>query len=325
MKSKFFIGPFAILIQSLIQEKRALGFKYQEQERILKKFDELSMHEVVTDGLSENLVLSFIQTVSNRSASTQRGYLSVMRDFAKYLLRSGINAYVPDSKLTPRVFNGYIPYLFTNEEIRNIFISADSIPLTPKCKSAALLYPVLFRLLYGTGIRISEAINLKYKNVNLFDGVLKVKDTKTNRDKLVPLHVTLIQYMEAYSKVNHKDPLDTDYFFKSTKTFGKLGQSGVYHYFRKLLERSEIKHKGRGKGPRLHDLRHTFCVKSFLKLKEMGFKYYSTLPILATYMGHKNINATLRYLKFAQLMDPDESEEDSPYFNFPEEVSVESN
>ena len=78
----------------------------------------------------------------------------------------------------------------------------------------------------------------------------------------------------------------------------------VYETFRAILQRAGIGHGGRGAGPRLHDLRHTFCVNALVKLTEEGQDLYCSLPILMTYMGHQSLDATNRYVRLTQEMYP---------------------
>ncbi|WP_412766193.1 tyrosine-type recombinase/integrase [Schinkia azotoformans] len=163
--------------------------------------------------------------------------------------------------------SAYIPYIFTNEEIKRFFYACDHIPYYPGTHKHIIL-PVFFRLLYGCGLRTSEAINLKCRDVDLANGVIIVRNGKFNKDRLAPMSSSLINVMSGYNKLFNQSSKDNDFFFRS-KTLRPLSRHYIYHRFRDILVESGISHGGKGKGPRVHDLSYpnlnkiqTFSIKS---------------------------------------------------------------
>ena len=101
-------------------------------------------------------------------------------------------------------------------------------------------------------------------------------------------------------KVNDSD----GYFFISPNgAFCRAGS--VYCWFRRVLAKCGIQHVGNHQGPRVHDLRHTFAVHSLMKMAKSGHDLYYMLPLLSTYMGHKSIGATERYVRLTHEMHPE--------------------
>ena len=79
----------------------------------------------------------------------------------------------------------------------------------------------------------------------------------------------------------------------------------VYKAFRKFLWKAGISHGGKGKGPRLHDLRHSFCVHTLARQAKDGIDVYIALPVLSTYVGHGSVGATQRYVRLTAEAYPD--------------------
>jgi len=302
--NKDFHGPFAVYLRDYLAEKRALGFKYVEQERCLREFDNLSLEYDCGDGLPKDLVMAYIERKPHWSQSTQRHKVSIARNVAIYLHNHGLPAFLCDEKSIAKNPSGFKPYIFTRQQMENIFNQADSI--TPRgSMNSNLFYPVILRMLYGCGLRISEALSLKMKDVDLAEGLLYIYDTKNHKDRIIPMDESLTSYCREYAKQIHMVYMDDDYFFKSPKG-GKYAKHTVYYYFRGLIWKCGISHGGRKNGgPRLHDVRHTFCVHSLHQFLKNGTPHMAALPVLSAYMGHSSLDATGRYLRLTAEAYPE--------------------
>ena len=159
-----------------------------------------------------------------------------------------------------------------------------------------LVMPVLFRLLYTCGLRVSEALHLKVADVDLDAGVLAIYGAKGDKERLVGISDSMLAYMKSY----RSNPLVTNtksiYFFPAPDG-GFYDTRTIYDIFRKCLFDAGIPHRGRGKGPRLHDLRHSFAVHILNKWSSEGKDIYTCLPILRTALGHDRITTTEKYLR----------------------------
>jgi integrase len=165
--------------------------------------------------------------------------------------------------------------------------------------------PVLFRLLYTTGMRISEAMTLSLNDVDVKNKHLKVRDSKSGKERLIPFSESTSLALLDYLKYRKQRPVRNgiDHFFVDPE--GKIPAYGIpYKWFRKILFRTGISHGGRGAGPRLHDLRHTFAVHSLQAMAEKGVDLYYSLPILSTYLGHQSLTSTDKYVRLTQEMYP---------------------
>ena len=154
-------------------------------------------------------------------------------------------------------------------------------------------------------MRISEALHLKVQDMELQSGILTIKDTKFNKDRLTPLSSELIDRCRAYMKQVHLFSDGSCYFFPSPSG-QSMTQGNVYKNFRKFLWQARISHGGWDKGPRLHDFRHTFAVHCLRRwvLEGKDLTAYF-LPVLKTYLGHHSFRDTSEYLRLTAELYPD--------------------
>jgi integrase len=175
------------------------------------------------------------------------------------------------------------------------------------------MYSALFRVLYCCGLRISEALNLHHEDVNLKDGVLIIKSSKFDKDRLVPMSESLRVIVQEFMVTAQLQYPNNNHLFPS-RHFGRAANARCVHaYFKKMLFKSQISYEGRGKGPRLHDFRHTFSVHALQKWVSEEIDVYVALPILATYLGHKDTRMTQRYLRLTADIFPNVLEMSESY------------
>ena len=167
--------------------------------------------------------------------------------------------------------------------------------------------PLLFRVLYGCGLRISEALALLKNDVDLKDGILHIRHGKNDRERIVPMSATLTEECRKYAQAVHKNTVESTPFFYA-KGGTPYTKSTIGKFFRGILWDVGIPYKGKQFGPRVHDLRHTFCCHNIQKWAEAGLPIYSNLLILSRYVGHTSISSTQYYLRltaqsFPHIMD----------------------
>lgn len=303
-----FKSVFATELKMFLDEKRACGIKYIDEERMMYKLDIICASSNYVDGLSKDLVLKFITPRPNWSQATYEKHMNLITQISRFFSLHGIPAFMPDTKLKLCVDRSFSPYIFNMHEIKMIFEESDKLYSGRSYIRSADFYPVIFRLLYSTGMRISEALHLTMKDVDLDSGTVFIKNGKNYKDRLLPINTQMIPYLENYAAKYHKSFHDDDYFF-SPPHGGHYDKGTVYHRFRDILFKCGISHGGRENGgPRLHCLRHTFCVHSLRQFLDNGVDYRAALPILSVYMGHSSIAATGKYLRLTAEAYPEISD-----------------
>ncbi|WP_207909180.1 tyrosine-type recombinase/integrase [Pedobacter sp. ok626] len=206
----------------------------------------------------------------------------------------------------PKTRSTYTPYIYSEGEIASIFKSADDLKTNFMCNnSMVLIIPCLIRLLYGSGIRLSEALTLSRKDVDIDDRVITLRHTKNGTDRLVPISASLAQVIKDYLDAREHFPIrrSTNLLFVHPNGLSCYPTS-AYRWFRKILAAANIPFIGNHQGPHLHDLRHTFSVHSLAKMAESGIDLYHSLPILSTYLGHSSISSTNDYVRLTSEMYP---------------------
>ena len=297
-------SPLRTFIEGMIGEKRSLGYQYQGSPRLLYQFDQFCLHYGCVDTvITRSLVNAWIQKSPHESLAVLHNRASVVRQLALYMNRQGVAAYVLPKNTLPKVPE-YTPYIFSDYEIITLFQQVDACRYCAEVPLRHYIMPVLFRLLYGCGLRISEALHLKVQEVDLQTGVLTVIDGKFNKDRLIPMSPENTRRCGHYAKQVHGFSGNGDYFFPAPGGQA-LSQGNVYKNFRRFLWQARISHGGWGKGPRLHDMRHTFAVHCLRRWVLQGKDLAAYLPILKAYLGHDSFRDTSRYLRLTAELYPD--------------------
>jgi integrase/recombinase XerD len=315
--SKFplhFQSGVAPLIERFIQEKQAVGYKYQCGALALERLDRFLAKKGLTQcELPRELASKWLAKRPHESVANHgyRGHM--LRRLAIFMVKQGYSAYVPDPHLMPRGGDsGFSPRILTHAEVRRVLHVVDHLKPSGHSPLRHLVMPEVFRLLYGCGLRVGEALHLKVGDVDLERGVLRLRETKFGKDRQVPPAVGLVQRLRRFNQEFGRRPASA-YFFPNLRG-GAWAVTSVYTIYRLLLARSGISHAGRGKGPRVHDLRHTFAVHRLLRWYREGADLDAKLPVLATYMGHLSILGTQHYLHLTAELFPEITSRSQAHF-----------
>lgn len=299
-----YTGAFASHLESFINEKKALGCRYTEEGRLAHEFDKLSMKYDCSGGLSAELVNEFTKYKPNWQATTQKRHISFLKNFGRYLQNHDIESFLPGQAALKTKHASFKPYIFSHTEIEEIFRIADRI--RPNCRNSHIFYPVIFRTLYGTGARISEALNLTMKNVDLQKKTILVVDPKNHQDRCLPISDSLSEYLIWYQSKIHPTFHEDDLFFESNRGNGHYYRNNVQVFFSRIITDMSLPYGGfKSGGPHLHCLRHTACVHSLEQLLKDGMSHGVALQLLSVFMGHRSLSATARYLQLTAEAFPD--------------------
>lgn len=279
----------------------------QHEECYLRRFDDYLSETVKEKGiLNEDCITKWIGRLRGKSSSIENQVI-VIRQFLKYLELSGEKVFMP---VIPKVHDDYVPYLFSDDELKRIFNSADNIVQRAHNTDSYLVYefPVILRLLYSCGLRIGETLNLRYSDVDFNAGVLHMKNTKGDKERLVPMSAEMTDILIQYCIAMNVTVQGDNFLFPSYLNRDKhISDRSVKHRFEYILKENEISLPNRNKherGPCLHCLRHVFAFKSFSKSENSGMRLDDAIPYLSIYLGHDSLNETAKYLKFSSELFP---------------------
>lgn len=295
-------GP---LILKFIELKNSLGYQYKDAGWALSLLDSLAQKkDIVKIGVTKEFADEYSLKKPNESEKTRYNRIQIFSQFVQFLCDLGIRSCKPR---LPKHVSTFVPYIFSTNQIHSMFTVCDG--LSPSCRnrnSTVFVIPFLIRLLYGTGMRINEALHLSCSDINTEENYLILRKTKNGKDRIVPITSSLAKVCNEYLIYRALFPG----FEKTNRVFIRpdgvpLSLYTAYRWFRRIIWDAKISHGGRGKGSRLHDLRHTFSVHSLALMAREGLDLYHSLPLLSTYLGHQSLEATDGYVRLTAEMYPD--------------------
>lgn len=273
----------------------------------LRRFDSYVSNRLDSPGrITEDFINEWIGSLSGKSSSIENEII-VIRQFLEFLKYTGESVAIPS---IPKVHDDYIPYLFSDTELNGIFESADNI-VQKDAKSDPYLvieFPVILRLLYSCGLRIGETVKISMNDVDLDDGILRLINTKGNKQRLVPMSPSMADILYKYCMAMDLIGSKNIWLFPSSKNRGHISARAVKYRFEHILHVNGIQFSNRKKyerGPCLHCMWHVFAFKSFAKAEREGRHLDDAVPFLSVYLGHENINETAKYLKFSNELFPE--------------------
>jgi integrase len=296
-----FSSILAPQIIALIEEKRAFGYKY-DSLTYFRQLDRFILEQKLKKiSLPRSLVERWIKRRDHEASTTCGHRVSAILLLAEFMVRKGIPAYYPPKSAIPKSVCNYVPYIFSHEEITSLFKEADELKRERPQSWNYARFPTVFRLLYSTGLRIGEVTNLVWQDVDFDSGTIKIRQGKFHKDRFVPLSIHMLKFLKKYSE--QQVYVSDGYVFPSV-TGKRNNHCTFYRCFHEALKRVGIKHLP-GKGPRLHDLRHTFSVHNLEKWLKSRENLQVKLPGLADYLGHTSLLGTQKYLRLTPSIFPE--------------------
>lgn len=282
-------------IASYLQlQQKTLGKSFVDEAKVLRSFEKFVASRAHLGPITQELALAFATDDGRRSPSRSWKRYNVVRHFAQHLA-----VFVPGtSVLDPRALRRHLkrppPFIFGDDELTRLLGEARS---PRKSQLAASTHHTAFGLAVSTGLRAGEVIGLDDEEVDLDGCLLKVRDTKFRKDRLVPIHASVAVAMREYRAVRDvafPTRKDTAFFVSTTK--GKrFYKDSLTLAFSEVAQRAGIRRPD-GHEPTFHSLRHTFAVRRLMAWYREGVDVQAMLPVLATYMGHVNYTSTAYYL-----------------------------
>lgn len=288
-------------LEEFLMYKHSLGYVYHTQAYYLKKYVAFGEKNYPESIMGQEAVTQYLSTLKDR-AGTLYGTVCAMREFGRYLLRQGIDAYVFPPKVVHQLTPDP-PYFFTHEEIERFFIAADSIRPVSGYRGRELIIPVIFRLMYCCGIRCKEARMLRYENVSFEEGFIDILQSKGQKSRRLYISGELNDYLVVYNqKISVLYP-DREYFFPGYRRHPYPSECFILSNFRKCWERAFPGFSDKIY-PRPIDFRHHFAWTNINKWVSEGLDVNVMLPYLMRYMGHQTIKQSLYYFHFVPEFYP---------------------
>lgn len=288
------IMPWSALVEEYVSYRRNLGFALTSDAELLlcfAKFAERIRHE---GPLTIELASQWAQSSKKETPITWADRIQRLRGFARYCQRYHAATEIPPRQLFGVASRRLTPHIFTEEEIDILLKESNS--LRPKGKLRPITCRSMFGLLASSGLRISEAVNLTRADVDLVGGVLTIREAKRHKQRLVPLHPTVVSELKNYEKKRDQMIGKTSHYFFMFDSETRADAHKMSHALRLLCKQLDWKTRGEHRNFRLYDFRHYFIVRCFLRFHEQGIDVHKAVLKLSTYVGHSDVTSTYWYV-----------------------------
>jgi integrase/recombinase XerD len=279
--------------------RRNLGCKLVETGRLLENFLAFAEREEASH-ITTDLALRWAQQPSGVQPATWALRLRVVRHFALWLSASDRRTEVPPAGLLPGRYVRKRPYIYSDAEIRDLIRTAGQLASASGLKGRT--YATIFGLLAVTGMRVSEVLALDREDVDLDEGILRIRRTKFGKSRLVAVDDSTRQVLADYAHERDRvvrRPAAVAFFLSEggDRVTGWATRYNFAKVSREVGLRAPVGGRRHGRGPRLHDMRHRFAVCTLLRWYRSGIDVEREIPKLATYLGHVHVNETYWYLE----------------------------
>ena len=280
-------------VAAYVAYKQSLGMRFTTETRTLKSFCR-ALGDVDIDWIEPEQVRAFLDGTGPMTRFWHRK-LDALGGFYRFALARGYACRSPLPTSVPRCAQAFVPYIYSEDEIKRLLEAANS---REHCNLSSSTCRTLLLLLYGAGLRISEALSLDLADVDLEAGLLRIRNSKFYKTRIVPTGSDLTRVLRDYALERSKrPPITADAPFLLTRQGKRPSRAGAEDAFKRLREHAKVcRVDGARYQPRLHDLRHTFAVTRLVRWYREGADVQRLLPQLATYLGHVHISGTQRYL-----------------------------
>ncbi len=278
--------------------RRSLGYGLALSGRVLRCFTAFADDEGM-DHITVDLFLRWKAAFGAASSNTWSSRLGMVRAFASWLQGHDARTEVPPAGLICGKLRRTRPYIYSDAEVAAIVTHAAKLPSLYGLRGWTC--STLFGLIAITGLRINEALKLDDDDVDLDDGVITVRLGKNGKARLVPISLGSVTRLGAY-RAERMRLLGTTIgaFFRNDDGRRPTGDCARHNFARvsKEIGLRETRRFGRdGRGPRIHDLRHTFAVRTIIEWYRKGLDPEREMLKLSTYLGHMNPDHTYWYIE----------------------------
>ena len=285
----------AEVVGEYVTHKQSMGMRFCTEARTLKSFCR-AMGDIAMTEVQRDRVDAYLAGKGPVTRFWQRKH-EVLVGFYRFAIARGYALHVPLPHRVPKPTQAFVPHIYSHDELRRL-LRATAACDNPHSSIESDTCRTLILLLYGAGLRISEALALTLADVDLSTEILFIHTSKFYRTRLVPIGPDLTLALKAYAtRRGMQHPSGPEGPFFVSRTGNPLTRRVAEHTFSRLrLRAGVLRHDGARYQPRLHDLRHAFAVHRLVAWYRQGADVQHLLPQLATYLGHVHLAATQRYL-----------------------------
>ena len=291
----------ASAIRDYLAIRRALGRRFTSEEQYLRRWDDfLQRHYRHTREVHPQMFHRWAQSVPCMNANTRRERLRSVRNFLLFYARNHPKTFVPDLATFPKPCPHVLPRLVSPTEMARILATAKQLPPSYSSPLRAQTIRMAIILLYCCGLRRGELLRLRLRHFDVTENLLRIEKTKFHKSRLIPLHASVALELKNYLALRRCQRLEPD----APLIWSNQRQPHMNAHYPAQVLATNWQYlclvagviDGRGRPPRIHDLRHSFAVTALHRWYRQGVAVQAKLPHLATYLGHASPAYTRHYL-----------------------------
>lgn len=293
------MSSLARIASQYVALRRSFGYATAYRDRLLDRFVRF-MENRRAGRITTSLALEFATTGRGEAPKTVAERLSVVRRFARHVAAHDPETEIPpDRLLATRIYTA-APYQYSDDEVRRLLAGAKAYH-TPH-RFIATTYYCILGLLVATGMRVREAVSLEDQDIDWAGRVLKIRNTKFGKTRLVPVHRSTLRLLAVLRRqrdgfLNERGRRRVRPLFFVTTRGTPLTRKYVNRVFLRISRKVGLRSAAALKGPRIHDLRHRFAVETLRRWYRKGEDVGNLLPVLSTFLGHAHVSSTYWYLR----------------------------
>ena len=298
VKENDFSSALAPYMKMLIEEKRSLGYKYDEEERTYRRFDRYWIQHCKNSediDITQESLYEWLTKKPTESKSYHGHRVSVIKQLTMYMNSLGLNVYVPLDKIPKEKV---IVHVLDRIEVKELFNAIDAYSpssLIPINRFFKLEYPIIFRLILVCGLRCGEAVSIRNEDIDFSSKTIKLLNSKGQKDRLIYLTDDMTNVLRRYCK----DIAETLGFlpywtFPGRNSATHISRNSLEFRFRMFWNQTNCSRRCE-KAPTIHCLRHTFTVMRINEWMAQGVDVKVMLPYLSKYLGHASPSETFYY------------------------------
>lgn len=304
MTDPVFYSKLGADLMAFLAQKRAAGYPYEHSANILGELDSMIAKDFPeSEVLSKDICTAWIDKCSELHQNTLFRKITPVRQFGKYVAGMGKPAYIIPGGIPHKQIH-YDAHIFTEKELKSFFASIDQCRKSPFSPYRCYVIPVIFRLLFTCGLRSSEARLLSVTDVDLSTGKILIKKTKGWEARIIYTSPEMLDLLRRYDDIISQHLPVREAFFPNRKGdyYSDTTLDVWFHEFWDLLPEAAVT---KGNKPRVHDLRHSYCVYRLNHWVREKADLNALYPYLSEFVGHSNFADTDYYLTLSEPFYPE--------------------
>ncbi len=306
------------LIEQYLVRQHALGLIYRNGQLVLVDLGRFLYRQGAVD-LDQTQFDAWRLSLARLCTNQRRKQQQIVRRFCLYRQRTEPDCFIPDIPRLPRLVPCRQPVIFGEPEVARMLLATEQLGSTSRGPLRPAVMRLAVILLYTAGLRIGELSRLTLGDVDAGHGVLRIRESKFHRSRLIPLSTDAHLALETYLKerLTAPFPLEPASPLLCNKAKGFRGYSigGLREGIQALYRMADVRGSD-GRRPRVHDMRHVFALQALVRWYREGIDVQSQLPKLALYMGHVSIISTAYYLKWMPALAEAASQRFDAHFGY---------